>query len=148
MEISSEAVTDYSGFNNFGGSNETTDFSGSANLGQALKRLKEQLSLNDDNFPDIGVLPSENDNANDSPILEYGTETAKQDQNGVSLNGPEYSVDDQYYDSYSGVLLGSNDLGLQKNEGLRCSRSLYRLFSFSFFFVFSFSIIMLKVFNP
>ncbi|KAM3753783.1 hypothetical protein ACB098_03G118500 [Castanea mollissima] len=74
---------------------------------QALRRLEEQLSLNEDSIKDICTFYGQDENSNDSDILQYERENAKQDQCAALLHGPEHI--DQFYGGHV-VIQDSNNL--------------------------------------
>lgn len=74
---------------------------------QALRRLEEQLSLNEDSVKCISTFYSQDENSNDSDILQYEMENAKQDQCAALLPGPEDI--DQFYGGHV-VIQDSNNL--------------------------------------
>lgn len=85
--------TDVTG--NFGNSSELE-------VSQALRKLEEQLSLNDDSLEVIDAVQSQNENLNGLGTLEYEREMSKQDQQATLLREPEYTVCNQHYVGYAG----------------------------------------------
>ncbi|GLU06224.1 hypothetical protein SLE2022_232720 [Rubroshorea leprosula] len=76
-------------------------------VGQALRRLEEQLSLTEDTVKDISLFSSKDD---DLEILEFGKEISKQEP----LHGQDYILQDQLYTgmgNYPNNLMLSSDRG-------------------------------------
>lgn len=63
------------------------DSSAEIEVTQALRRLEEQLSLNKERFEEISQFSNQDQNSNDSNILEYERENSKQDQYSALLYG-------------------------------------------------------------
>lgn len=105
VEVSSEiAVKD----NGIDSKREITNYVGDE-VNRALRKLEEQLSLNDDIIEEIDSLSSQD--------LEYKNEMSKQDQFRASLQSSEYVVEGQYNGGHAGFLDDSNDLVLSQNAG-------------------------------
>lgn len=68
---------------------------------QALRRLEEQLSLDEESFKEISLFNNQFVNLNDSDIPEYEIMNSKQDEHAALLHGPEYIG--QYYGPHAGV---------------------------------------------
>ncbi|KAK8643472.1 hypothetical protein V6N13_012771 [Hibiscus sabdariffa] len=75
-EVSSDIVTKNNGINITVEYTSSTDFQ----VVHALKRLEEQLSLNEDSIKDMSPLNNLDKDTNDSNFLGYGSEIAKQEQ--------------------------------------------------------------------
>ena len=87
------------GTGNFGNSSELE-------VSQALRRLEEQLSLNDDSLEEIDAFQTQNENLNGLGTLEYEREMSKQDQHATLHLEPEYTACNQYYTGYTGYNTG------------------------------------------
>ncbi|GLT73799.1 hypothetical protein SLA2020_456330 [Shorea laevis] len=91
------------------GVDNTEEHTSSADIevGQALRRLEEQLSLTEDTIKDISPFSSKDD---DLEILEFGKEISKQEP----LHGQDYILQDQLYTgmgNYPNNLMLSSDRG-------------------------------------
>ncbi|KAJ9709875.1 hypothetical protein PVL29_001381 [Vitis rotundifolia] len=117
VEVSSEVVMKSNVREHLDRINGIGDFSNSSELevSQALRRLEEQLSLNDDSLEAIDAFQSQNENMNGLETLEYERKMSKQDQQAVLLSGPEYTVHDQHYTGYAGY--STDDLMLPQDAG-------------------------------
>lgn len=73
VEVSSDIVVK----NN--GTDSTVDYTSPAQVSQALKRLEEQLSLNEDSFKEMSPFCGLDGDTDDSKFLEYGKGIAKQE---------------------------------------------------------------------
>ncbi|GKV17650.1 hypothetical protein SLEP1_g28124 [Rubroshorea leprosula] len=82
-------------------------------VSQALRRIEEQLSLDEDNTKDIGPFYIEDGDANDLDILEYGKEIPKQQP----LHGPDYTLQGQIYTGYTGLENYPNNFVLPSDRG-------------------------------
>ncbi|KAJ0038538.1 hypothetical protein Pint_23745 [Pistacia integerrima] len=78
-------------------------------VNRALRKLEQQLSLNDDIIEEIDSLSSQD--------LEYKNEMSKQDQFGALLQSSEYALQGQYNGGHAGFLDDSNNLVLSQNAG-------------------------------
>ncbi|KAJ4710813.1 Calmodulin-binding transcription activator like [Melia azedarach] len=104
VEVTSEVASKDNGLDSKG------EISGSeTEVNQALRKLKEQLSLNDDMFEEIHSFSSQD--------LEYKTQIPKQDQCGVVLQSPEYIVQEGYKGGHAGFQGHSNNLLLEQDAG-------------------------------
>lgn len=74
------------------------DFSKSHTLeiSKALKRLEEQLSLNDDTIEELDPFAFEDEHSNSSAFLEFETEVSIKGQYGKLLDGSESSMNYQF----------------------------------------------------
>ena len=117
VEVSSEVVMKSNVREHLDWINGIGDFGNSSELevSQALRRLEEQLSLNDDSLEAIDAFQSQNENMNGLETLEYERKMSKQDQHAVLLSGPEYTVHDQHYTGYAGC--STDDLMLPQYAG-------------------------------
>jgi TolA-binding protein len=117
VEVSSEIDIQNSGMDHLDRKGRTgqRDSSAEIEVTQALRRLEEQLSLNEERFEEISQFRSQDQNSNDSNILEYERENSKQDQYAALLHGSEYI--DQYYRGHAIVQDNSNDLELLHDAG-------------------------------
>ncbi|XVE92102.1 hypothetical protein REPUB_Repub01dG0068300 [Reevesia pubescens] len=90
VEVSSDIVIKNNGIDN------TVEYSSPADLhvSQALKRLEEQLSLNEDSFKEMSPFCSLDGDTDDSKFLEYGREISKQDPQADLLCKPDDIVED------------------------------------------------------
>lgn len=108
VEVNSDAAIKKNGRENpdkLYGTGES-DSSAKFDVGQALRRLEEQLSLNEDSFnefvddnPNSDIMDRFNeflDDTNGSDILEDHSDMTNQDQ-FTAFHGPEYVVHDQFY---------------------------------------------------
>ncbi|KAG2706575.1 hypothetical protein I3760_05G109900 [Carya illinoinensis] len=80
---------------------------------QALQRLEEQLSLDEESFQDISLFYNQCENPNDSDIPEYEIENSRQDEHAALPHGPEYIG--LYYEPHG--VQNSNRLELHNNAG-------------------------------
>ncbi|KAG6712470.1 hypothetical protein I3842_05G105400 [Carya illinoinensis] len=80
---------------------------------QALRRLEEQLSLDEESFQDISLFYNQCENPNDSDITEYEIENSRQDEHAALPHGPEYIG--LYYEPHG--VQNSNRLELHNNAG-------------------------------
>ncbi|KAK9934348.1 hypothetical protein M0R45_021495 [Rubus argutus] len=72
-----------------------SDSSTKVDVSEALRRLEEQLSLNEDSFKEFV-----DDDPNGSDILEYPSDSSNQEQ-FTSFHGREPIVHDQFYNGYA-----------------------------------------------
>jgi hypothetical protein len=88
-EVSSEIATQNNGMDHLDRMGRTgqRDSSAEIEVTQALRRLEEQLSLNEERFEEISQFSNQDQNSNDSNILEYERENSKQDQYSALLHG-------------------------------------------------------------
>lgn len=78
-------------------------------VNRALRKLEEQLSLNDDIIEEFDSLSSQD--------FEYKNEMSKQDQFGALLQSSEYALQGQYNSGNAGFLDDSNNLVLSQDAG-------------------------------
>ncbi|XP_021291240.1 calmodulin-binding transcription activator 4 [Herrania umbratica] len=114
VEVSSDIVIKNNGIDN------TVEYASPADLqvSQALKRLEEQLSLNEDSFKEMSPLCSLDGDTNDSRVLEYGREITKQELQADLLYEPNDIVQDHLYSQHTRVENYSNTFGLLPDGGL------------------------------
>lgn len=117
VEVSSEMAIQNNGMDNLDRMGRTgqRDSSAEIEVTQALRRLEEQLSLNEERFEQISQFCSQDQNSNDSNILEYERENSKQDQYAALLHGSENI--DQCYRGHAIVQDNSNNLELLHDAG-------------------------------
>lgn len=91
-EVTSEIAIKNYGMNGLDRMSRTGQRESSSELEvtQALRRLEEQLSLDEESFKDINVFGNRDESLNDSYIPEYERENSMQDQSAALLHGPEY----------------------------------------------------------
>lgn len=96
-EVSSDLVIQKNGSENVEKLYSTgeSDSSTKVDVSQALRRLEEQLSLNDDSFKEFV-----DDDPNGSDILEYPSDSSNQDQ-FTAFHAREPIVHDQFYSGYA-----------------------------------------------
>ncbi|CAK7336147.1 unnamed protein product [Dovyalis caffra] len=101
------------------GVDSTAEFTSSADneVTQFLRRLEEQLSLNEDSMNEIAPLAGEEGATNDSKILEYVNNISKEDQSKNLLHGSQYIVDYQSYGGHAGKQLERNNLAPLQDQG-------------------------------
>ncbi|KAF5952802.1 hypothetical protein HYC85_010746 [Camellia sinensis] len=90
VEVSSDAVVKSNGMDHLDWIERKGEMSSSSELevSQALRRLEEQLSLNDDSLEEIGPFCSENENSNDSECVindQYKSSASLDDVNTLAL---------------------------------------------------------------
>ncbi|KAL7241286.1 hypothetical protein ACSBR2_006830 [Camellia fascicularis] len=90
VEVSSDAVVKSNGMDHLDWIERKGEMSSSCELevSQALRRLEEQLSLNDDSLEEIGPFCSENENSNDSECVindQYKSCASLDDVNTLAL---------------------------------------------------------------
>lgn len=84
-------------------------------VSQALRRLEEQLSLNDDSINEMGLFPVQDEKSDDFGVLEYERQMNKQEECAASLHGLEYISCDS---AFAGLQNGSNKMVLHQHAGL------------------------------
>ncbi|XP_039012454.1 calmodulin-binding transcription activator 4-like isoform X2 [Hibiscus syriacus] len=118
-EISSDIVTKNSGIDTTVEYTSPADFQ----VAHALKRLEEQLSLNEDSIKEMGPLYSLDDDTHDSKFLEYGREIVKQEQQADLLYTPDGIFQDQLYSQPARMENCSNSSVLLPDGGMNGGRS-------------------------
>ncbi|KAK0600134.1 hypothetical protein LWI29_011983 [Acer saccharum] len=83
---------------------------GASSLLQALRRLEEQLSLNDDIYQEIDSLPNQ--------YFEYKGGISKQEQFDALLQIPEYTIQEQYNGGHPGFQDHSSNFVLHDDAGI------------------------------
>ncbi|KAJ9176167.1 hypothetical protein P3X46_011509 [Hevea brasiliensis] len=113
IEVSSEIVTKDNGLDT------TTEFTSSTKVevSQYLRRLEEQLSLNEDNIKEIDPLCNEEGVTNDPELFEFEKEISKKDNSANVPHRLEYVVNNQCYDGHDGMQLQTNNLVHLQNAG-------------------------------
>ncbi|XWS22785.1 hypothetical protein CRYUN_Cryun29cG0066000 [Craigia yunnanensis] len=113
VEVSTDIVIKNNGIDN------TVEYASPADLqaSQTLKRLEEQLSLNEDSFKEMSPFCSLDGDTNDSKFLEYGTEIAKPEPQADLLYEPDDIFQDQLYSQPARVENYSNSFVLLPDEG-------------------------------
>ncbi|GMY26560.1 calmodulin-binding transcription activator 4 isoform X1 [Fagus crenata] len=116
VEVSSDMAVKNNGMDQLDGVDRRGQKDGSTELEvtHALRRLEEQLSLNEDSIKEIPFY-SQDENSNDSDILQYQRESAKQDQCVALPHGPEHI--DQRYRGHVGMQDDLNNLGFLSAAG-------------------------------
>ncbi|KAK2636812.1 hypothetical protein Ddye_031604 [Dipteronia dyeriana] len=106
VEVSSEIAIKDNGVDIIG------EFTGcdDVNTSQALRRLEEQLSLNDDFYQEIEPLPNQ--------YFEYKGGISKQEQYEDLLQSPEYTVQEQYNGGHPGFQDSSSNFVLRDDAGI------------------------------
>lgn len=114
VEVSSNIVIKNNGIDN------TVEDTSPADLqvSQALKRLEEQLSLNEDSVEEISGLGSLDGNTNDSNFLERGWEFAKLELQADLLYEPDNIFQDHLYSQPARMENSSNSFMLLPDGGL------------------------------
>lgn len=104
VEVSSDVVMKTNGGNHFQGVERTSKLGSSTelNVSQALRRLEEQLSLNDDSFKEYDPLYGQDEDPNKSEPLEFNGEIPNQDQ-FANFHGPGHIIHDHCYSGYTGM---------------------------------------------
>lgn len=97
------------------------------NVSEALRRLEEQLSLNDDGFKEFDLQCNQDDDPNELDLLDYKSEISNQDHY-ANFHGPELIVKDHGFSGQTAIL------GNPDNPVLLTCR----------FFIFHFSLYYLK----
>ncbi|XWS63886.1 hypothetical protein CRYUN_Cryun06bG0139700 [Craigia yunnanensis] len=113
VEVSSDVVIKNNWIDN------TVEYTSPADLqvNQALKRLEEQLSLNEDSFKEMSPFCSLDGDTDDSNFLAYGRGIAKQDPQVDLLYEPDDLVQDRLYSQPARVENYSNSVALLPDGG-------------------------------
>ncbi|XVF02782.1 hypothetical protein REPUB_Repub04eG0203800 [Reevesia pubescens] len=113
VEVSSEIVIKNDGIDN------TVEYTSTADLhvSQALKRLEEQLSLDEDSFKEMSSFSSLDEDTDYSEFLEYGGAISKQDPQADLLYKPDDIVQDHLYSRPARVENYSNSFALLPDGG-------------------------------
>ncbi|XVF43686.1 hypothetical protein PTKIN_Ptkin02bG0060500 [Pterospermum kingtungense] len=119
VEVSSDIVIKNNGIDS------TVDFTSPADLqvSQALKRLEEQLSLNEDSFKEISPFCSLDGDTDDSTFLEYGKGIAKQEPEADILYESDDIIQGHLYSQSARVENHSNRFALLPDGGRSAERS-------------------------
>ncbi|KAH9772540.1 calmodulin-binding transcription activator 4 [Citrus sinensis] len=104
IEVTSEMASKDNAVDSKGGST-----SSEAEVSQALRKLKEQLSLNDDMFEEIDSLSRQD--------LDSESKISQQDQFRAFLQSPEYVVQEEYKGGHAGFQDQSNNLVMHQDAG-------------------------------
>ncbi|XWS69277.1 hypothetical protein CRYUN_Cryun04dG0165200 [Craigia yunnanensis] len=112
VEVSSDIVIKNNEIDN-------TEYTSPADLqvSQALKRLEEQLSLNEDSFKEMSPFCSLDGDTDDSKFLEYGRGIVKQDPQADLLYEPDAIIQDPLYSQPARVENYSNSFALLPDGG-------------------------------
>ncbi|KAF5746426.1 calmodulin-binding family protein [Tripterygium wilfordii] len=103
IEVSSEKVNEPKGVDGKG------KFAGSSNLEVTLRRLEEQLSLNEESLKEVGPFSFQETEINGSELLDYGTGLTKQNHySGLFPQTEEYAIHDQFFSGLAGMQDPSN----------------------------------------
>nr|DAD39118.1 TPA_asm: hypothetical protein HUJ06_013441 [Nelumbo nucifera] len=87
-------------------------------INQALRRIEEQLSLNDDNLAEeLSSYYFENEKSKEPVVLEYGKGRFKEDQDVILLRASVHREHDQHYGGNAGEQDDSTNSQLLKNVG-------------------------------
>lgn len=115
IEVSSDPLIQINGKDHNGNIDGTRELGSSAEHGvsQALRKLEEQLSLNDDTFKECGPPCSQVEDPNLSDLLDYKQVMLNQDQ-FVDFRGTEDSLRDQCYFGHAGMQGNTNHTILLK----------------------------------
>ncbi|XP_043723581.1 calmodulin-binding transcription activator 4-like isoform X2 [Telopea speciosissima] len=111
VEVSSESVISTE-LDHLDQMERSREFSSSSEpeVNQALRRLQEQLSLNDDDLAEeLSSYCTQMEKTKDSGILDFEMKGSKQDKFEVLPHGPEYKICDQHYSWNAGGLENSNN---------------------------------------
>lgn len=113
-EVSSDIVIKNNGIDN------TVEYPSPDDLQvvQALKRLEEQLSLNEDSVKEMSQFYGMDGDTNDSEFQEYGREITKQEQQADLLYEPDNIFQDHLYSQPARVENYSNSSMLLPDGGL------------------------------
>ncbi|XVE85354.1 hypothetical protein DITRI_Ditri17bG0084200 [Diplodiscus trichospermus] len=113
VEVSSNVVIKNNGID------DTVEYTSPADLqvSQALKRLEEQLSLNEDSFKEMSAFCNVDVDTNDSKFLEYGRAIAKQETQADLLYEPDDIFPDHLYSQLARVENRPNSFTLLSDEG-------------------------------
>ena len=114
VEVSSDIVIKNNDIDN------TVEYTSQADLqvSQALKRLEEQLSLNENSLKEMSPFCGLDGDTNDSEFLLYGKEIAKQEPQADLLYEPDDIFQDHVYSLPARVENYSNSFVLLPDEGL------------------------------
>ncbi|XP_010249050.1 PREDICTED: calmodulin-binding transcription activator 4-like isoform X2 [Nelumbo nucifera] len=120
VEVSSESVKRKNGLDQLEGMDEVGKFNSlsDSQINQALRRIEEQLSLNDDDLAEeLSSYYFENEKSKEPVVLEYEKGRLKEDQDVILLHASEYRVHDQHYGGNAGKQDDSTNSQLLKNAG-------------------------------
>lgn len=112
IEVSSEIVIENNGVQTQGEFTNSAEFE----VSEALRRIEEQLSLNEDTLKDIDPFYDQDGNANDAELLEYKGEISKQDQLAATQYRVEDFAQEQFCGEYAERQIHPNNLGQLKND--------------------------------
>lgn len=103
IEVSSDVLMKTNGGDYFQGGERTGNLGSSTelNVSQALRRLEEQLSLNDDSLKEFDPSSSQDEDPVKSE-LEYDGEIPNQEQY-ANFHGPGHIIQDRYYSGHTGM---------------------------------------------
>lgn len=102
VEVSSDTVDQINGNEHYDSIDGTGGIGTTkVDVNQALRKLEEQLSLNEDSFKEFES-PSQVEGPNDPDLLKYEGQIHNQNV-FVDFNGPESIVGDQCYSGHAGV---------------------------------------------
>lgn len=109
IEVSSDPVFQINGKDHNGSVAGTGELGGSTELevSHALRKLEEQLSLNDDSFKELSPPCNQVEEPNDLDLLEYKQVMLNQDQ-FAHFRGTENAVRDQCYSGHVGLQGNTN----------------------------------------
>ncbi|GMH15113.1 hypothetical protein Nepgr_016954 [Nepenthes gracilis] len=110
IEVSSEVVINNNEILQFDRLDRTVNLSTSSEVSRALRRLEEQLSLDDENFKDFIPTFNEDENLDGTGLLHYDRKVLDQGQDANF----QY---DHYYSSHAGVALDSENSAFQLDSG-------------------------------
>lgn len=103
-EVSSSKVSNNHMMDHFDNAyGEEFSKSGDIEVRKALKRLEEQLSLNDDTIEELEPFVLEDEQSNSTGFLDYESEISTKYQYGNLLDGSGYSVNYQFPNESNGV---------------------------------------------
>ncbi|XWS34540.1 hypothetical protein CRYUN_Cryun21dG0047400 [Craigia yunnanensis] len=114
VEVSSDVVIKNNGIDN---TVEYTTSQADLQVSQALKRIEEQLSLNEDNLKEMSPFCGLDGDTNDSEFLLYGKEIAKQEPRADLLYEPDDIFQDHLYSLPASVENYSNSFVLLPDGG-------------------------------
>ncbi|KAJ4835921.1 hypothetical protein Tsubulata_026522 [Turnera subulata] len=108
VEVSSEMTVK-------GNGESTADVASTANdeVNWYLRRLEEQLSLNEDSIKEIDPVYCPDESANDVELLDYGRKIYKENQSSNDLHEQKYIVDATGYEAQPGMQQTNNIMVLQ-----------------------------------
>lgn len=112
IEVSSEIVIENNAVQTQGEFTNSAEFE----VSEALRRIEEQLSLNEDTLKDIDPFYDQDGNANDAELLEYKGEISKQDQLAATQYRVEDFAQEQFCGEYAERQIHPNNLGQLKND--------------------------------